>query len=87
MSDIDHIDLRSQRRQQILAFISHHGYASNRELCQQFFISEPTIRRELAILEQEGLILHLPNISMVLPLKFIPLPLPICRKGKEMSLL
>ena len=56
MSDIDHIDLRSQRRQQILAFISHHGYASNRELCQQFFISEPTIRRELAILEQEGLI-------------------------------
>ncbi len=56
MSDFDHINQRAKRRQDMLAFISRCGYVSNQELCQRFFISEPTVRRELSILEQEGLI-------------------------------
>ena len=45
-----------ERREEILAMISQNGYVTTNELCRRFFISEPTVRRELASLEAEGLI-------------------------------
>ena len=44
------------RREEILELISQQGYVATQELCRKFFISEPTVRRELASLEGEGLI-------------------------------
>ena len=45
-----------ERREEILAMISQNGYVTTNALCRRFFISEPTVRRELASLEAEGLI-------------------------------
>lgn len=49
-------DQKIPRREQILALISDSGFVTTGELCRRFFISEPTVRRELASLEAEGLI-------------------------------
>ncbi len=46
----------TQRREEILGMISQNGYVTTDELCRRFYISEPTVRRELASLEAEGLI-------------------------------
>ena len=60
MNEIDHEpDGRkrmTQRREEILDMISRNGYVTTDELCRRFYISEPTVRRELASLEAEGLI-------------------------------
>ena len=45
-----------ERREQILTLIRNEGYLSVRELSQILYISEPTIRRNLTILEKEGVI-------------------------------
>ena len=49
-------DQKIRRREQILAVISQHGFITVGELAGRFFISEPTVRRELASLEAEGVI-------------------------------
>ena len=60
MSNIDH-DSNSmihltERREEMLGMISQNGYVTTQELCRRFYISEPTVRRELAFLEAQGLI-------------------------------
>ncbi|MBQ8081580.1 MAG: DeoR/GlpR transcriptional regulator [Clostridia bacterium] len=42
------------RRKQILSLISDEGYVSVTDLARSLFISEPTVRRDLAALEKEG---------------------------------
>ena len=43
-----------ERRDQILAALEKHGYLSVAELAGMMFVSIPTIRRDLSVLEREG---------------------------------
>jgi len=54
--EMNEIDRKDQRKNRILAAIAEAGFLTVGEIGRQFFISEPTVRRELAVLEAEGLI-------------------------------
>ncbi len=45
-----------ERRKHALELLEHAGYLSVGELAKRLFISEPTVRRDLLILEREGAI-------------------------------
>lgn len=47
---------KSERQEKIIELLKGRDYASVRLLCSLLFASEPTIRRDLTALEQEGLI-------------------------------
>lgn len=48
--------METKRNAKILQLLTEHGYISVKELCKLLYVSEPTIRRNLAKLEKEGLI-------------------------------
>ena len=43
-----------ERKKQILALLSSHGYMTVEELARRVYVSIPTIRRDLAVLAKEG---------------------------------
>ena len=45
-----------ERRKQILELVEHMGYLSVDELARRLYISAPTVRRDLSILDREGII-------------------------------
>ncbi len=45
-----------ERREQLLAYLSNHQNATIRELTKTLYVSEASVRRDLVLLEQEGLI-------------------------------
>ena len=47
---------KSERQNKIIEILKERDYASVRLLCSLLFASEPTIRRDLTALEQEGII-------------------------------
>ncbi len=52
------IKLAADRRQRIIELLTEDGSARVKELSQLFQVSEPTIRTDLAALEEEGLIIR-----------------------------
>lgn len=50
--------LSAQRRQRLLALLRHHGALGTRELAQRLGVSEATVRRDLALLARQGLVLR-----------------------------
>lgn len=47
-----------ERRKQILELLNEKGYISVEELSQKLYVSLPTIRRDLTLLEKEGSVLR-----------------------------
>lgn len=47
---------KEERKETIIELLKKRKFASVRELCSVLFASEPTIRRDLTVLEREGLI-------------------------------
>jgi len=47
-----------QRRQQIVAWVKEHGQSQVEDLAVRFATSEVTIRKDLAALSQQGLLIH-----------------------------
>ena len=47
-----------ERERSILEYLKKHGSASVEELCRELFVSEPTMRRDLAALNTEGKIIR-----------------------------
>ena len=43
-----------ERREKILSELKNHGYLSVAELAKVLFVSIPTVRRDLNVLEREG---------------------------------
>lgn len=43
-----------ERRKEILELLDEKGYVSVKDLSQRLYVSLPTIRRDLTLLEREG---------------------------------
>ena len=47
-----------ERRKEILELLDEKGYVSVKDLSQRLYVSLPTIRRDLTLLEREGYVLR-----------------------------
>ncbi len=56
-----------QRRQAILEFAQQTGHMPIEKLCQEFEVSEPTIRRDLSLLAESGLLMRTYGGAMTPP--------------------
>ena len=56
-----------ERRKEILELLDEKGYVSVKDLSQRLYVSLPTIRRDLTLLEREGYVLRLSLIHISEP--------------------
>ena len=57
-----------ERRKEILELLDEKGYVSVKDLSQRLYVSLPTIRRDLTLLEREGYVLPLVYLTLLLNL-------------------
>ena len=50
--------LKNERQERILELIDEHRYVTAQQLSRLLYVSLPTVRRDLAELQQQGLILR-----------------------------
>ncbi len=67
--------IQEDRRNQIITLIRNEGYVSVEDLAHRLYVSEPTIRRNLSLLEKEGVVrrthggaVYVENSSRIWPL-------------------
>ena len=69
-----------ERRKEILELLDEKGYVSVKDLSQRLYVSLPTIRRDLTLLEREGYVLRTHGgASLSISDSFVE-PLPCVKK-------
>lgn len=74
---------QDQRREKILQLLQENGSCRVQELKKLFNVTEPTIRKDLETLEQEGLITRQHGGAYINNLEIYPQPLALPKRGHE----